>query len=104
MGEMLAFPFRLGPSGHLVTVDDTSDEGTSQLIAAAVLTRPGERPLYPTFGIPDPTFNKLVGPNLAAVLAQYGPAIQITSVDADFTDSITQQVTINYQEQALAKS
>lgn len=104
MGEMLAFPFRVGPAGHLGTVDDTSDEGISQLIAAAVLTRPGERPLYPTFGIPDPTFSKLVGPNLAAVLAQYGPAVQVSAVDTNFTNSTTQEVTINYQEQAVAKS
>ncbi len=104
MGEMLAFPLRLGPSGHLVTVDDTSDAGIGQLIAAAVLTRPGERPLYPSFGTPDPTFDQLLGPNLAAVLAQFGPRVQLAEVTTQFVDATTQAVNISYSEPTNGQS
>ena len=102
MGEMLAFPFRVGPSGHLVTIDETSDEAVNQLVAAAVMTRPGERPLFPTFGIEDPVFSEIAGPSLAAVLSQFGPNVGLENVETRFTDGTTQEVVITYREPTIA--
>ncbi len=99
MGEMLAYPFRVSPSGHLVTVDETSDAAINQLIAAAIMTQPGERPLFPTFGIDDPTFGEIVGARLAAVLSQFGPNVGLEDVSTSFIDGTTQEVVITYREE-----
>ena len=101
---MLSVPFRILPSGHAAKIDDTSDEAMSQLIAAAVMTRIGERPLWPTYGLPDPVFSKVDGAQLAAVLATYGPKVQIFSINTDFTDSSTQEVDIVWGDSSNVES
>lgn len=93
---MFAFPFRIGAGGQVAKVQETSDEAHAQLIAAAILTRAGERPMFPTFGITNPVFRKVEPAELAAVLAAYGPKVKITNVSAEFTSSDKQQVVVNY--------
>lgn len=101
---MFAFPFRLGPNGSPVTVDDSSDEGISQLIASVVLTRAGEHLLYPSYGIPDPVFDRVEPAQVSAVIAQYGPAVKLEDVRADFTDSATQKVQVIYSNGAASSA
>lgn len=100
MGEIMAMPFRLGPNGSVIKVNETSDTAVSQLIAAAILTRIGERLLFPTFGITDPVFNQVSAAEVAAVLTTYGPNVQLQDVSAYFTDATTQQVNVTYSEKA----
>lgn len=98
MGETLVYPFRLGPSGHLLTIDDASDQANTQLIAAAILTKPKERQMFPSFGIPDPVFSEIHAAQLTAVLATYGPSVKLGDVVAEFVSSSVQKVSITYSD------
>lgn len=97
MGAMFAYPFRIGPNGSVVLTDENSDEGISQLIASAVLTHLGERPMFPTFGITDPVFGQVSTAQLKACLAAYGPSnAVITDVGSTFTTATAQHVEISW--------
>ncbi len=96
MGEIFAFPFRIGAGGSVIKVAETSDQAYAQLIAAVVLTRSGERPMFPTFGITNPVFGKVRGAEVAAVVAAYGPRVRITNVSANFIGDNKQEVVVNY--------
>lgn len=77
----LSFPFRLGADGAAATVGYGTDAEVDEAIAVLVLTRPGERPLNPTFGVPDPTFAGLYTGDVQVGLDEFGPAgITIDSV------------------------
>lgn len=100
MVRVLRFPFSFTPSGRAATVEQGSDEETRQLIAAAALTRLGERPLSRTFGIPDPTFTQhgLSSGDIAAVVAEYGPDdVTIVSVEREPVSNNQEIATINWQ-------
>ncbi len=101
MGDIIALPFRLRPSGSVVTVDEAGERGIAQLISSAVLTRLGERPMFPTFGITDPVYSELSVPETAAVLNAYGPRVRIRSISSQFDDLNTQNVKISYSEDEL---
>lgn len=73
------FPFRLGPGGSVAVVEQDSDRDVENGIAVATLTRPGERPLVPTFGIADPAFVGWEAPALARHLLDFGPAVDVLS-------------------------
>jgi hypothetical protein len=74
------FPFGLGPGGAVAVVDQDSDKDIENQIAAALLTRPGERIQAPTFGISDPAFAGWEAPALARHLLDFGPHVDVTSV------------------------
>lgn len=71
---VIAFPLRYAPSGALITVPDGSDAEVEQIIAIGVLTRIGERPLNPLFGVPDPVFAGLDVADVQTTLNTFGPA------------------------------
>jgi len=77
----LALPFRIGPSGRPVTVEQGSGEWLEQQIAMAILTRPGERPLDASYGLPDPAEWRLSTPDILAVTGRYGPTIASAEVN-----------------------
>lgn len=80
MAQILSFPFRLLANGSAATVEQNSDEGDREGVAQLVLTRVGERPLVPGFGLPDPAFAGFEVTQLAAGLAIYGPPVTPSSV------------------------
>lgn len=93
---LIAYPFRLSASGDVVTVEEGTDEQYAQEIAVGVLTRRGERPLAPDFGIADPVF---VGFDEEALLLQidlFGPPVDITSVEVTPVNDRTQSVVVEF--------
>lgn len=59
------------------------------------LTRTGERPLAPTFGLPDPTFAGFDPHLLVAAVNQWGPDTTINNIALDPGDDV-QTVTVNF--------
>jgi hypothetical protein len=69
----LSFPFRLTPTGAVATVERGSDAEIEEAIAVLVLTTIGERPMRPTFGVPDPGFAGLYVGDVQVGLDAHGP-------------------------------
>lgn len=79
---MIAFPIRLDGAGSLAVVDDMSAAAVRQLVRAVIGTRPGERPLAPAYGIPDPADGADPGV-IAALVAMCEPEVAVRSVVVD---------------------
>jgi hypothetical protein len=93
---VLSYPFRVGANGQVATVEQGSDEHRAELLAALILTRPGERDLVPGFGVPDPVF---AGIDVAAVegaAAVFGPKVTISDVQVTVTGPGSQDVLIEF--------
>lgn len=76
---MIAFPIRFDGSGHLATVADYSPQAARQLTHGVVATRPGERPLAPAYGTPDPSDG--VDPGIVgALVALCEPELSVRAV------------------------
>lgn len=81
--RLLSIPFRLQPNGSVATVEQDTPEAAAEQIGALVLTRAGERPLQPGFGIPDPAFDGVEPVAVAAGVAEYGPPVDVVGVDVE---------------------
>lgn len=97
-------PFRFGPNGRVITADQDSDELIESRLYAAITTRaadgdnPGERPLTPGFGIPDPLGQGLNADTIRACVAQFGPpGVTIVSVETDMVDDSTQTARVHWE-------
>lgn len=96
VGLIFSDPFRITPSGAVATIDDSSDPGIAQLIAAIVKTHAGERLMFPDFGLPDPVFSKIEPTLLAAVIGAYGPNVRLTKLESSFPSGTQQDVLIGF--------
>jgi hypothetical protein len=94
---VLSYPFRLNASGQAATVEQDSEDQYAELLAALVLTRPGERDLVPGFGIPDPTFVGIDVGALEGAAAVFGPDVTITDVQVTVTGPGSQDVLIGFE-------
>ena len=94
---MIAFPFRLDPTGSIASVDQDSDAEIDQQIAVGMLTRPGERITVPTFGVHDPSFNHFLLGNLQRHCVDFGPDVTIRTVQTNQLTEGREQVTINWE-------
>lgn len=97
IAQILTHPFALLLDGHVATVEATSDAGLAQQIAVLALTRPGERPLVPGFGMPDPAFQGFEGSALAAGVALWGPDVNLGEVGVVQADEFTQRVQVSFR-------
>jgi hypothetical protein len=70
---VLSFPFRLTPTGSVATVENGSDAEIEEAIAVLCLTPIGERPMRPTYGVPDPAFSGLHVGDVQVGLDEHGP-------------------------------
>ncbi|MGH3986687.1 MAG: hypothetical protein ACRDTZ_05140 [Pseudonocardiaceae bacterium] len=91
-------PFRLGSDGAVFTVEQGSDRDTENLIAAAVLTRPGEREQVPTFGVADPAFTGWETTALGRHLLDFGPEVDITDLAITRTADNREEVAIGWEQ------
>lgn len=96
MARILSHPFRLAPDGRIATVEQDTDQANAEQLAVLIMTRRGERPLVPTFGITDPVFAELDRAELEGAIETFGPPVRITGVDADFVDASTEQVVVTF--------
>jgi len=94
------FPFRLGPGGSVAVIDQDSDRDIENLLAVAVLTRPGERPMAPTFGIADPAFTGWEAPALARHVLDFGPTVTVTSVVTARRGNDREEVSVAWERQS----
>lgn len=94
---MISFPFRLGPTGSVATVEQGSDQEINEEIAMAMLTRPGERIQVPSFGVADPAFEGFVLGALQRHLIDFGPDVTVTEVGSQFLADGRQQATISWR-------
>lgn len=97
MAQILSHPFRLGSDGRVATVEQTSDAGAAEQLAVLCLTRPGERPLVPAFGLSDPTFAGFDASELAAGVAAWGPAVDVTNVTITAAGDAVQAVEVLFR-------
>lgn len=97
VAQALSFPMRLLANGQFATVEQNSDAGDREGVVQLALTRPGERPLHPGFGMPDPTFAGFEVTELAAGLAIYGPPVTPTLVEIVAESPNVQRVHIEFE-------
>lgn len=97
--NLISHPFRLAPDGSVATVEDGSEEAAAEAIAVMVLTRKGERDLVPDFGVTDPTFDGLSLAELQAGLADYGPQVDVGSVETTYPSETTERVVLHFELQ-----
>ena len=92
--DLISHPFRVAVNGSVAKVEDGTDAAHGQQIAVLVMTRPGERPLVPLFGVSDPTFQGFDESALKAQIEMFGPDVTIESVDSEFTNDTSEDVRI----------
>lgn len=98
--QTLSLPLRLDSQGHIVTVTQGSDEHAAELVAMLALTRKGERPLAPDFGITDPTFGALDSAELAVAVATFGPeGVRVAVADEQQIDESTRAYSITIERE-----
>lgn len=97
MANLISHPFRLGPTGAVVTRPEDSEDYYAELIAVMVGTVPGERDQVPLFGVNDPVFGSVFDPHqLVSKLAIFGPPVTITSVTTKQVSDTEQDVVIGF--------
>lgn len=95
--RLLSFPFRLGLTGAVASVEQGSDAWVEECIAMAMLTRPGERIQVPTFGVNDPAFSGFAAGSLQRHLTDFGPTITITEVQVAPAQEGLERVTVSWR-------
>lgn len=94
--QLIAFPFRLGTTGAVATVEQDSDAEVDQQIAVALLTVPGERDQVPTFGTSDPVFAGFAIGALQRHLLDFGPDVEVEQVTIERVGSGQERVTVEW--------
>lgn len=93
--RVLAWPFRFS-AGQAATVEQDSEADLSQQVALVLLTRRGERPLAPAFGLDDPTNRSVDAGEITAAVAAGVPGITVTDVQVRPESASTVKVDVNY--------
>ena len=70
---VISFPFHVTAAGDVATVERGSDAEVVEAIAVLLLTQPGERPLAPEYGTPDPAYAGLSAGGVQLGLDTFGP-------------------------------
>lgn len=95
--NLISHPFRLAANGRVATVEQDTDAARAEQIAVLLLTRTGERPLSPAFGVTDMVGQGLNESELAAGLAMFGPDVTLADVEIETVGQDTQRVTVTFQ-------
>lgn len=93
---LIAYPFRISPSGSVATADEGTDAQLAQELAVAVLTKTGERVLVPEFGLDDPVFSGFDADALRLHVDLFGPPVRIQDVRTRYVNEATQDVVIEF--------
>lgn len=97
--DVLAFPFRFNADGTAVKVVQDSEAHHAQQLAALVQTLPGELPLAPQYGTPDPTFDELDPGAIAAAAALFHPTVVINDVAVYVTKTGRIAIQVDFDSQ-----
>jgi hypothetical protein len=96
MPRLISFPFRIDATGAVATVEQNSDPEVEEQLAVAMLTRPGERIVVPTFGVLDPAFDGFLVGALQRHCLDFGPDVTVRRVDTRVIDEFRQQDTVQW--------
>lgn len=96
MADLVSFPFRLAPTGYVVTRDEDDPAYYAELIGQLVATHLGERVLVPSFGMADPTFTKFDAQELTYKVEAFGPPVRITTVTEEFVGENVVNVKVEF--------
>lgn len=83
--DCLKFPISYDASG-LAKLVEGSDEYYKQLLSICARTEPGVSPLFPSFGVYDPTLLMADRGQFLINAARYVPEVQIGTVETLMTD------------------
>lgn len=97
MARILSHPFRIAANGAVAAVEQDSEQADREQIAMLILTKRGERPLAPGFGITDPTFDRVSASEVTAGVALYGPPVNVTEVLTTITAADEQLVEVRFE-------
>lgn len=103
MTMLISFPFRLSAVGQVVTRQDFTNEYYAEELGCLVGTIPGERPLVPTYGLTDPTFQAVDANEIAAKAALFGPPVRIVRVTPQWLPNNRQDVLIEFEPNYLPR-
>lgn len=95
--RLISFPFRIGGTGTVVTVEQDGDAYVEERIAQALLTRPGERIQVPTYGTADPAFAGFEAGALQRHLVDFGPAVRVRAVDVAYDTDGNERVAVDWE-------
>lgn len=96
MTALIAYPFRVAGTGEVMTAQDGTADYHAMELAVALLTRPGERELVPSFGTADPAFDGFDADALSLHVSIFGPPVSIEQVESEFIDETTQDVVVSF--------
>jgi len=96
MPRLISFPFAIDATGAVATVEQNSDAEVEQQLAVAMLTRPGERIVVPSFGVADPAFDGFLVGALQRHCLDFGPAVSVRSVSTEVLDDVRQRDIIQW--------
>jgi hypothetical protein len=76
-------------------ITDGTDEFYKQLLSISSRTEPGVQPIFPEFGVADPTFNSNDRGKFLIMASRYVPEIRLLGLDINQSDS-SQLVTFTF--------
>ena len=97
--KVLSYPFRFDPTtGGFSSVNDDSDTYKGQQIQAFLRTSKGERPIFGSFGLEDPTFYELDVSDFIDNFTDFYPStdIKITAVQTTDVAGVTPDIVVNF--------
>mgnify|MGYP003949217789 CR=1 FL=1 len=95
--DVLSFPLKFNNRGEFIKVSDTSEDYKAQQIKAFISTHKGERRVFPTFGISDPTFEDFQPLEMIDAIGQfYGSTLSIANVQVIKTQGAIETIEVNF--------
>ena len=100
----IAYPFRIGVHGGVVTAPQGSDQEAFECIQQIIETRPGELLFAEEFGVPDPVYSGIDSGDIQATLNMFGPDdIEVDSVATHYVDETTTRLTFEWSRGEAAE-
>jgi len=96
MSDNIALPFRLGPSGAVVTNPQGSEDYYISQIAVVLMTERGERLFEPRLGIANMTYDGFSKALLDQQIGMYLPGIKVSSMKVNPLSDTVQDVNISF--------
>lgn len=97
MVEQIAYPFRMGMHGGVVTSEQGGDQEAYEVIQQIIETRPGEMMFAEEFGVPDPVYTGLDSGDVQATINMFGPDdITVNSLGVNYLNDTRTQLTFEW--------
>lgn len=95
--EVLSVPLSLDSNGEFKHVDTTSDEYKAEQVQVFVLTNKGERQMWPTFGVTDPSFDNMAEEDILEEFSTfYGASILLDRVNIIKREGTISRIEVNF--------